>query len=73
MATFTSNFDLDGTLRNQTYFKTRGKSFAKSKSAIQRERILTDEKFVRTRENGAEFGDAARAGKTAAQCLCATH
>jgi hypothetical protein len=63
MAKFISNYEVEGSLRNQTYYKTRGKFFIKRKGGVNRDRILTDKNFARTRENGSEFGIAARAGK----------
>jgi len=63
MAKFISNYEVEGSLRNQTYYKTRGKFFIKRKSGVNRDRILNDKNFARTRENGSEFGIAARAGK----------
>jgi hypothetical protein len=63
MAKFESNYEVEGTLQNQTYYKTRGQIFVKRKSGVNKDRIMTDKKFARTRENGAEFGASAAAGK----------
>ena len=63
MAKFTSNYDVEGTLQNQTYYKTRGRIFVKKKGGVNKDRIFSDARFARTRENGSEFGNAATAGK----------
>jgi hypothetical protein len=63
MAKFTSNYEVEGSLLNQTYYKKGGKIFIKRKSGVNKEKILTDPAFDRTRENGAEFGSSARSGK----------
>jgi len=54
---------LKGTLDDLTFFKTMDGHLAKMKSAIPANRIATDPVFQRTRENGAEFGAAGKAGK----------
>ena len=54
---------LEGTIGDITFLKTRDGYLAKEKTHISAERIATDPAFQRTRENGAEFGRAAKAGK----------
>jgi hypothetical protein len=55
---------LDGTISDITFLKTRDGYLAKEKSSVSAERIASDPAFQRTRENGAEFGRAGKAGKT---------
>lgn len=65
MAKQRSIFTLKGTIDGVTFYKTRKDGhLAKAKSSIDKKRIATDPKFARTRENGAEFGSAGKAGKT---------
>lgn len=54
---------LEGTIGNITFLKTKDGFMAKQKSEISAQKIATDPAFQRTRENNAEFGRAAKAGK----------
>jgi hypothetical protein len=54
---------LDGTIGDITFYKSKDGYLAKEKSGVPAERIANDPAFQRTRENGAEFGRAGRAGK----------
>ena len=54
---------LEGTYDDVTFMKTQDGYIAKKKSSISKQRIKTDKKFQRTRENNAEFTNAAKAGK----------
>src|SRR5690606_8816731 len=54
---------LEGTLQDMTFYKTQDGNLVKTKSGVPGDRIANDPAFVRTRENGAEFGSAAKAGK----------
>jgi len=75
MAKLTGIIKLKGTLDDLTFYKTQDGNLVKTKSSISKERIATDPAFIRTRENGAEFGSAATAGKlfrAAVQSLMAT-
>jgi hypothetical protein len=54
---------LDGTISDITFLKTKDGYIAKEKSSISGARIASDPAFQRTRENGAEFGRAGKAGK----------
>lgn len=55
---------LKGTIGGITFYKTSlDGHLAREKGGIERSRIMTDPAFQRTRENGAEFGRAGRAGK----------
>lgn len=54
---------IDGTLGDITFYKSQDGYLVKEKSAISKERIMTDPAFVRTRENLSEFGRAGKASK----------
>ncbi len=54
---------LEGTIGDITFHKSKDGYIAKEKSAVSADRIATDPAFQRTRENGAEFGRAGKAGK----------
>ncbi|CAL1519088.1 hypothetical protein [Chitinophaga sp. MM2321] len=54
---------LEGTIGNITFYKTKDGNLAREKGGVDANRIATDPAFIRTRENGAEFGRAGKAGK----------
>lgn len=54
---------IEGTIDDLTFYKLDGKTLVKKKSGVSRERIMNDPSFVRTRENGTEFGHSASSGK----------
>jgi len=63
MARLKGIIKLQGTLDDLTFYKTKDGNLVKTKSSISKDRIATDPAFIRTRENGVEFGSAASAGK----------
>jgi hypothetical protein len=54
---------LQGTIGDITFYKTQDGHLAREKGGIDANRIANDPAFQRTRENGAEFGRAGKAGK----------
>ncbi|MGV9005023.1 hypothetical protein [Flavobacterium sp.] len=54
---------LKGTIGDITFYKTQDGHLAREKGGIDASRIASDPAFQRTRENGAEFGRAGKAGK----------
>lgn len=54
---------LDGTIGGITFYKTQDGYLAREKGGVDADRIANDPNFQRTRENGAEFGRAGKAGK----------
>ncbi len=64
MARQKSIIKLKGTLGDITFYKTRDGHMARERGGVSADRIMNDPAFQRTRENGAEFGRAGRAGKT---------
>ncbi|MDF2451439.1 MAG: hypothetical protein K0S26_943 [Bacteroidota bacterium] len=60
---------LKGTLGDITFYKSQDGYIAREKTGIDGSRIATDPAFVRTRENGAEFGSSAASGKLVRSAL----
>lgn len=54
---------LQGTIGNITFYKSKDGFMAREKGSLDANRIANDPAFQRTRENGAEFGRAGKAGK----------
>ena len=54
---------LKGAIGNITFYKTKDGHLAREKGGIDASRIKSCPVFQRTRENGAEFGRAGKAGK----------
>jgi hypothetical protein len=54
---------LNGTIDNLTFYKSKDGYIARKKGGITADRIANDPAFLRTRENGAEFGRANAAAK----------
>jgi hypothetical protein len=64
MARQSGILQIEGTIDNLTFTKTRDGFLVKRKGSVPKSRIKNSEQFVRTRENIAEFRTAAREGKT---------
>jgi hypothetical protein len=60
---------LQGTLDDITFFKSKDGYMVRQKGGVSAERIATDPAFQRTRENGAEFRTAGKAGKVLRSAL----
>ncbi len=54
---------LKGTIGDITFYKTQDGELAREKGGIDASRIANDPAFIRTRENGVEFGSSASSGK----------
>lgn len=54
---------LKGTIEDIAFYKTADGHLARAKGGIDRNKLLHDPKFQRTRENNSEFGRAGRGGK----------
>ncbi|MEO5944049.1 MAG: hypothetical protein ABIP30_10985, partial [Ferruginibacter sp.] len=63
MAKQKSIIKLEGTIGGITFYKSQDGYLAKEKGGVPADRIANDPNFQRTRENGAEFGRAGKAGK----------
>jgi hypothetical protein len=55
---------LKGRIGDLTFYKTKDGYQARQKTGVSGERIATDPRYQRTRENMAEFGRATKAAKT---------
>jgi hypothetical protein len=60
---------IKGTLDNVTFYKSKEGHLAKMKTSIDGARIANDPAFIRTRENGSEFGSSASSGKVMRDAL----
>jgi len=69
MAKQRSIIKLEGTIGDISFYKSKDGYLAREYSPLSAERIASDPKFQRTRENGEEFGRAARAGKLLRKAL----
>jgi hypothetical protein len=58
-----------GSLDDLSFVKTKDGYEARMKSSLDKERIMTDPKFARTRENGQDFGTGAKGGKLVRQAF----
>ncbi|MDC8000118.1 hypothetical protein POV26_03650 [Aequorivita todarodis] len=54
---------LKGTIGDYTFYKTKDGYMARGKGGIEKNRIMNDPAFKRTRENGMEFGTAGKGGQ----------
>jgi hypothetical protein len=54
---------LKGTIGDITFYKSQDGYLAREKGGVEASRIANDPAFQRTRENGAEFGRAGKAGR----------
>lgn len=63
MARLNSLIKFEGTLDNLTFYKSADGHFVRTKGGVSKNRIMNDPAFVRTRENGMEFGSIASSGK----------
>lgn len=63
MAKVKSLFNVEGTLGEVTFYKDQDGYKIRTKNGVSKERIMKDPAYARTRENLAEFGNAAKSGK----------
>jgi len=63
MAKQTGIIKLKGTIGGISFYKTSDGHLAREKGGVDANRIANDPAFVRTRENGSEFGRAGKGGK----------
>lgn len=55
---------IKGSMGGLTFYEKDGKSFVKMSGGVDKQKIMTDPAFKRTRENMSEFGGAAKVGKS---------
>jgi len=63
MARQTGIIKLKGKIGDLSFYKTKDGHLAREKGGVDGDRIATDPAFIRTRENGVEFGASAVSGK----------
>ena len=63
MARANGILQIEGTMQDMTFYKSQDGHMVRQKGGVSKQRIETDPRFARTRENGAEFGNSAEAGK----------
>ena len=63
MARLKSLIKIEGTLDDLTFYKGEDGYLVRTKGGVSGDRIKTDPKFQRTRENGREFANSAKSGK----------
>lgn len=63
MARQTGIVKIKGTVGDLTFYKSQDGDMVRQKGGIEKDRIANDPAFVRTRENGKEFGASGSAGK----------
>lgn len=69
MAKYRSIFKIEGTIGDVTFYKGKNGYYVRNKTSVNKNRILTDPKFARTRENLSEFGHTATMGKYIRQAI----
>lgn len=69
MARQVGTFKIDGTIGDLTFYRQGGEYLIRSKGGVSGDRIKNDPNFQRTRENGSEFGEAAKQGKLIRQAF----
>jgi hypothetical protein len=69
MAKLKSLIKIEGTLDGMTFYKGKDGYLVRTKGGVSKSRIENDPAFIRTRENGNEFGNTAKSGKLLRQAL----
>ncbi len=69
MATNLSFLKLKGNLGGLNFYEAGGENRVREKGGVDRDRIMNDPDFKRTRENMCEFGGAAKVGKAFRMCF----
>lgn len=60
MAKFDGIFNIEGTLKGMTFYKSKDGNMIRTKGGVSKDRIAKDPAFERTRENGSEFAHCAK-------------
>ena len=63
MAKFEGIFEIQGTMKGMTFYKSKDGLLIRAKGGVSKKRIMNDPAFQRTRENGTEFGQNAKMGQ----------
>lgn len=63
MARQTGLLRFKGTLDGLTFYKSKDRNLVRTKGGVEKDRIMNDPSFIRTRENMQEFSNMASSGK----------
>ena len=69
MAKFEGIFEIQGTMKGMTFYKSKDGLLIRAKGGVSRQRIKNDPAFQRTRENGAEFSHNSQMGQLLRQTV----
>ncbi len=69
MAKYSSLFNVEGTLGEVNFYKSKDGYRMRTKGGVSRKRIESDPAFARTRENNQEFGNSAKSSKVLRQAI----
>lgn len=69
MAKMRALFHLSGNLGGANFFERDSIQYARNASSLNKERVMSDPNFARSRENMNEFACASMAGKVFRQAL----
>lgn len=69
MGRIKSFLKIEGTLDDLTFYKSQDGFMVRTKGGVSSNRIKNDPAFIRTRENGLEFGHSAKSGKQLRQAI----
>lgn len=69
MGRIKSFLKIEGTLDDLTFYKSQDGFMVRTKGGVSSNRIKNDPAFIRTRENGKEFGHSAKSSKQLRQAI----
>ncbi len=69
MAKFEGIFEIFGTMKGMTFYKSKDGLLIRAKGGVSKQRIKNDPAFQRTRENGAEFKHNSQMGQLLRQSV----
>ncbi|WP_291114663.1 hypothetical protein [Flavobacterium sp. UBA6135] len=69
MAKFEGIFEIQGTMKGMTFYKSKDGLLIRAKGGVSKQRIKNDPAFQRTRENGAEFSHNSQMGQLLRQTV----
>lgn len=69
MAKFEGIFEIQGTVKGMTFYKSKDGLLIRAKGGVSKQRIKNDPAFQRTRENGAEFKHNSQMGQLLRQTV----
>jgi len=69
MAKFEGIFEIQGTMKGMTFYKSKDGLLIRAKGGVSKQRIKNDPAFQRTRENGSEFKHNSQMGQLLRQTV----